>query len=179
MSQWRRFLSNERGFFLSMLLLCLIMAVSEETRFVYDRRALLSYSKSPFCREEPVAWTSQWESMIAENPGLLRNVRLSKVSEVSGEVEPEQMDYFKPLPEQFMHELPCFPSGFVLNYQPFNPNNNIQTRNSKELSHLDKLFVKSSGGAISSRLNVDSYVVGVKYWDDSRGEWVTDGPETR
>ena len=153
--------------------------VSEEKRIVYDRRALLSYSKSPFCRQEPSAWSSQWESVVAENPALLRNVKLTKVSEESDEVVPEQMDYFRPTPEHFMHELPRFPSGFVQNYQPFIPSGGNPNRNSKELSHLDKLFVKSSGGAISSRLNVDSYVVGVKCWDEARGEWVSDGPETR
>ena len=124
--------------------------------------------------------------MVAENPNLLRNVKLSKVSEISGQVVPEELDYFRPTAEHFLHELPRFPPGFVLNHHPVNNhnnnNNNFKSGNKEPLTHLDKLFVKSSGGAISSRLNssdMQNFVVGVKYWDGSRGEWVADNPGAR
>ena len=128
----------------------------------YDRRQLLAYSNSPFCRQEPNTWSPYWEALKQENPSLARNVKT--VEQVG-----EERDYFKPSAEHFLHKTPRFPEGFV---RRFNSH-----ESQPKVSYLDRLF--SAGAAAGDApavkpTTLESLLANAQIWDPSKQQWVTE-----
>jgi len=128
----------------------------------YERRQLLAFSNSPFCHQEPINWSKNWDTLKQENPGLARNVKRNSSSATSsgGEEQQQQVgneeaeegefekDFYKPTPDLFLRKTPSFPDGFVLPYPRTTSygkadqqaTNSYQKQQQTAGSHLDRLF---------------------------------------
>jgi len=151
----------------------------------YERRQLLAYSNSPFCRQEPTNWSEHWQTLRLENPSLARNVKKAAGNaNVSGDAEvvaEEDDGYFKPSADLFLHKTPRFPEGFVYVPRPYTTanNNNIA---SQKVSHLDRLFAAGAAvaaadgdaGPVKSPNTLQTLLSNAKVWDERRQEWVSE-----